>query len=51
MTYSNMNVMPCGTCGELVLLDQIKYWTPDQTVVFCGAKCSCEYFEKNNKDK
>jgi hypothetical protein len=44
-----MEMLPCGTCGDLVLVSQLKYWTADQTVVFCGAKCSFEHFQRKKK--
>jgi len=44
-----MEMLPCGTCGDLVLVSQLKYWTADQTVVFCGAKCSLEHFQRMKK--
>lgn len=44
-----MELLPCGTCGQLIALNQIKYWVPDQSIVFCDAKCSLEHFQNIRK--
>jgi hypothetical protein len=41
-----MEMLPCGKCGNLVLVSELKYWLADQTVVFCGAECSLKYHKE-----
>lgn len=46
-----MKFISCSYCDELVAEHTIKYWTADQTAVFCGAECSLKYYNERKKNE
>ena len=45
----NNRVVMCSECGKTIFTHELKYHTADFNNMFCGAKCSVEWHQKNKQ--